>query len=386
MSPLVLLLTTAGLLASACVGEDIPNAGPDGRRRVDAAPLPVCRLDGGVGVTCPNDPSPCPGHCNDKGYCEIDCGFGPEIKIPAATVVMGADEADRTRWYSPTNRFLNEYRQALNEESPKHLATISKPYLIDRYEVTEGHYRACVEAKHCPKRAIASSCFADGEVASWFPELAGDHPATCLTYDAAETYCRWKGARMPTEAEWTLAGRGPAALVSGGCETTDDLAAGDGRCNERPYPWGELNPVAYPEGDHSRANVDYQRGDGRDSPFFYDVHVTTPVGFYDGSAHGPYEIKQGVFGASYQTHDGSSIYGVHDLIGNVFEWVGEWYDPAYYAVAPRMDPRGPASGTKRLLKSCGPGIVLGFRTLTARTSEEPDGLAAVGVRCVRDLP
>jgi iron(II)-dependent oxidoreductase len=292
---------------------------------------------------------------------------------------MGADDSDLERWYSPTNQFLSPYREHLDEESPEHFATISKPYFIDKFEVTEVHYRDCVKAGRCPDRDIGSACFADGQVAIFFPELAGDHPATCLRYDAAETYCRWKGARLPTEAEWTLAGRGPAASTPGVCETAADLGADDGRCNERPYPWGD-------ERDPLRANVVYHRGDGPEVPKFYNVHMTTPVGFYDGSDRGRYEVFDGSFRDSYQTHDGSSLYGVHDLVGNVFEWVGEWYDPAYYAAAPRMDPRGPASGAKRLLKSCSAAVNLGFRSLTARTSGAPEDLGPFGVRCVREVP
>ena len=116
--------------------------------------------------------------------------------------------------------------------------------------------------------------------------------------------------------------------------------------------------------------------------------TTTPVGFYDGSLRG-----------TYQTHDGSSVYGVHDLMGNLFEWIGEWYDPGYYAIAPRMDPQGPASGELRLLKSEGfdvlsappapPGqrVVSIFWPLASRGGELPEpGWAQGGIRCARDVP
>jgi len=113
------------------------------------------------------------------------------------------------------------------------------------------------------------------------------------------------GYRLPTEAEWEYAARGGA---------------------HDPYykwPWND-NGL-----DGSKANY-YNSGDPYDNG-------TTPAGYYDGN----------------QTPAGSDMangYGLYDMAGNVWEWCNDWYDPGYYGVSPYDNPRGPASGTSRVLR------------------------------------
>ena len=108
------------------------------------------------------------------------------------------------------------------------------------------------------------------------PDLA-QHPVTHVDWDDAQAFCRWAGVRLPTEAEWEKAARGP---------TTDSAHA-------RVYPWGNQRP------DATRLN--YRRNVKR--------MTTTPVDHYP---------------------LGASPYGVLDMAGNVWEWVSSAYAPYPY--------------------------------------------------------
>jgi formylglycine-generating enzyme required for sulfatase activity len=135
---------------------------------------------------------------------------------------------------------------------------------MDKFEVTNADFATFVEE-------TGYVTFAEQKgFRSWRDEWGpgeDNHPVVMVAWDDATAYCQWLGKRLPTEAEWEKAARGE-----------------DGRT----FPWGEV-------WDPAKANVK-EAG----------LRGTTAVGS---------------FGA------GASPYGVEDIIGNVWEWTADWYQP-----------------------------------------------------------
>ena len=127
--------------------------------------------------------------------------------------------------------------------------------------------------------------------------------------------CNWtaNGYRLPTEAEWEKAARGGAAGTR--------------------FPWTGVDTI-----QHARANYNASTG----SPA-YDTSPTSGNHPDYQSGGFPYTSPVGVFAPNG--------YGLYDMAGNVDEWCWDWYDGSFYASSPDEDPRGPASGTVRVLRS-----------------------------------
>jgi iron(II)-dependent oxidoreductase len=181
-------------------------------------------------------------------------------------------------------------------ESPPHEVTVS-PFLIDATEVTQDAYRACVTAGVCSTPGRGGFC-------NWEVDGRGQHPVNCVDWGQATTYCAWARRRLPTEAEWQKAARG-----------TDGRRA----------PWGNAPATC-------DVAVMAEGGDG------CGTGGTLPVG---------------------SKPKGASPYGAQDMVGNVWEWVADWYGP--YSAEAATDPKGPAQGSNRV--DCGGG----WRDLPARS-------------------
>lgn len=192
----------------------------------------------------------------------------PMVEIPAGEFVMGFDGT-----------------QALEDERPAHRVWLDA-YAIDQYEVTTAQYAAFLAAASRP--------------APWLWESVtlvhhGDRPVIGVDWADADAYCRWKGKRLPTEAEWEKAARGT-----------------DGRL----YPWGNAVPT------NKLAN--YALG----ARFSYS-QVLMPVHSYE---------------------SGTSPFGLYQMAGNVWEWVADWYGAGYYERSPDRNPGGPEQGQFKILR------------------------------------
>jgi formylglycine-generating enzyme required for sulfatase activity len=154
-------------------------------------------------------------------------------------------------------------------------------YYIDQHEVTNALYAQCVTAGRC----------AEPQSYSYGDPAKGEHPVTGVSWIGAYDYCRWVEKRLPTEAEWEKAARGPTL---------------------RAYPWGDGEPNC------TLANFGTWAFKPPGSPGC--VGDTIEVGSYPA---------------------GASSYGVLDMAGNVWEWVNDWYSPDYYSQSPPSNPTGP---------------------------------------------
>lgn len=168
----------------------------------------------------------------------------PMRLVPAGEFTMGTDRDSDNRNFA--------HRVYLNA------------FYMDKYEVTNAHYASCVTAGVCEPPQYVKSDFRPSYYGNPNYET---FPVIYVDWMMAKTYCEaWRGAHLPTEAEWEKAARGT-----------------DGRS----YPWGE------------GITCDQANYDGDDGYNSFCVGETSEVGQYE---------------------SGKSPYGLYDMAGNVFEW------------------------------------------------------------------
>jgi len=250
----------------------------------------------------------CNGLVDDMPNCTPPALNPAPVMVAASELLMG----------SPPN-------QGASDEHPLHRVRVSG-FSMDRYEVTNERYGRCVKAGVCQAPALLSSAKRQNYFGQ--PEFA-QYPVVFVDWERADKFCRWEGGRLPTEAEWELAARGPAP-------------------SQRAFPWGDAPP------DCTKANL------GGELSCLGD---TDRVG---------------------RRTAGVSPWGAMDLAGNVWEWTADWYDSQYYKASPERDPKGPNQGTLKVMRGgCFMSNADSLR-VSCRKPELPATWAPnVGFRCVR---
>ena len=167
--------------------------------------------------------------------------------------------------------------------------------------------------------------------------------------DVSNDWVNWSanGDRLPTEAEWEKAARG-------------------GTPGHR-FPWSDSDEI-----QHTRANY-YS-----DTSFSYDTSLTRGYHPTFSSGSSPYTSPAGYFAAN--------ACGVYDMAGNVWEWCWDWHNSTYYSTSPGSNPRGPTSGSYRVLRGGSWNSYAFSARCSVRVNHLPNNQNDdVGFRCVRGL-
>lgn len=224
------------------------------------------------------------------------------VAIPAGAFRMGCAPGDG---------------DCLPYEEPLHEVRLGA-FRIDLTEVTQAAWDACRADGPCSEPTCGFE-----------PASLGQHPVVCVDYGQARAFCRWRGARLCTEAEWERAARGPQPNL---------------------YPWGDA------PADCERA-VMAEGGDG------CGAGATTPVG---------------------SRPVGASPEGALDMAGNVAEWTADWFGADYYAASPEQDPAGPGDGDNRVIRGGSFTSTGRFLRCSYRAQADPAyGYHDLGLRCCR---
>jgi formylglycine-generating enzyme required for sulfatase activity len=229
--------------------------------------------------------------------------------IPPGTFKMGCSPKDK---------------ECDKAEKPSHQVIISKGFWIGQTEVTVGAYKrfAGATGRQMPPEPV----FMGRQLnPGWGDEAM---PIIDVTWDDAQAYCSWSGGRLPTEAEWEYAARAGSTAAR----------------------YGNLDDIAWYADNSGRQRLDSE------SLYTDLVSKQNDVASYNKrlneNGNGPHEVGQ----------KQANGFGLYDVLGNVWEWVNDWYDKDYYQTEapikallgiqpkPPQDPSGPTSGHERVTR------------------------------------
>ncbi|MEW5870379.1 MAG: SUMF1/EgtB/PvdO family nonheme iron enzyme [Chloroflexota bacterium] len=250
-------------------------------------------------------------------------GPSPTLPPPTALPTQIVDVDGAPMALAPAGAFQMGSQGGDKDEQPRHEVYLLAFY-IDLYEVTNARYAVCVKAGVCEAPAIPAFY----SLYPYFGDSAYDnHPVVYVSWNMAQAYCQWRGARLPTEAEWEKAGRGGL----------------DGNL----YPWGDEAPACQPGAPNGAAFEDCGAG------YPQAVGAYTPNG-----------------------------YGLFDMAGNVWEWASSLSMPYPYQVddgRESLSTSGP-----RLLRGGSWASPVGSLRVALRFFKNPEYVSGeAGFRCAR---
>lgn len=295
------------------------------------------------------------------------------VRIPAGEFVMGSEE--------PVERLARDFPgversrlEALSDEAPAHRVRITRAFYLGQHEVTVGQFRRFLAASGHVPESIADGTGGYGYNPAYDPATTArgdafegrhpryswadpgfaqgdDHPVVNVSFHDAVALARWlsrqegRTYRLPTEAEWEYACKAGTGTRYGVGDSPGVLASHANTFDARSaVHWPQWQAQAVPDDDGHA--------------------FTAPVGRYPPNG-----------------------FGVHDLVGNVWEWVSDAYDDTYYARSPTDDPTGPAEAGMRVRRggswhTWALYARCGFRNINTESSRYP----LLGLRLVLEEP
>jgi formylglycine-generating enzyme required for sulfatase activity len=268
--------------------------------------------------------------------------YGMEfVYIPDGEFLMGMSEAEGPEAVAELNKYYDVADESwVRGRFPQHRVIMSRPFEMMRYEVTQGQWQRVMGttlAQQVAKATRSRPGLSEGE----------NYPMHTVSWEDAQEFIERLNQqgdgytyRLPTEAEWEYAAR---------AGTTTRFYWGDDPeateicrfANSGDQAWLEVDPDRVT----ARCNDGYARA--------------APVGSFLPNA-----------------------WGLYDMSGNVYEWVGDWVGD--YERGPVRDPTGPSSGEDRVRRGAGAGYIPPLLASSSRSARPPDWLTGTtGFRLVR---
>ena len=276
-----------------------------------------------------------------------ECRECPEmIVVPAGSFVMGspADEPGRGA-----------------DEGPQRRVDIPRPFAVGRFEIRRGQYEAFLKATSHP---VSGNCITDRRKAGdWQPDpktnlrdpgfpQTDKHPVTCISWNDAKAYVAWlnsrtrSGYRLLSEAEWEYLARAGSATA---------------------YPWG----------DKASEGCAFMNGTDRTFRAKYAF-----LSYVDHSA----ACDDGALNTAPVGSHRANAFGIHDMIGNVSEWVEDCSASSYEGLGSTPAPR-PGPCAKRVVRGGSWGTIARQLRSAERLNYAPTDVDdSIGIRVARDLP
>ena len=323
----------AGPLRSACLRAALPTA-------LALATCPAATLAQQAGLATTQPAQGAPAAPLASAAAAVQAGTWTNslgmrfVWVPAGSFTMGGPESPQV--LAQAFPLLESQRfTELTDEGPAHTVRISRPFYLGQHEVTVGQFRRFLAASGYQPESVADGTGGYGYNAQYDPAASArgdafegrdtryswanpgfaqtdDHPVVNVTWNDAQALADWLGRteghryRLPTEAEWEYACR--AGTRS-----------------------------RYPHGDDPQTLTRYGNTFDREAVPFWPRWQQHALAASDGHA----------FTAPVGSY-APNAFGLHDMLGNAWEWVSDWHGDTWYAESPAADPQGPADGSVRV--------------------------------------